>query len=269
MKVVLFCGGLGLRVRDYSDKIPKPLVPIGYRPVLWHIMKYYAHFGHKDFILCLGYKSDAIKRYFLEYNEWLTNDFVLSGDGNPELLKSDIQDWRITFVDTGLHANIGERLRKVKPYLAGEEMFLANYSDDLTDAPLNDWVADLRTRPEAVGSFVAVNPSHLSFHNVRVADDGIVQDIKSITESDVLINGGYFVFKQDIFDYLEPGEELVEEPFKRLIDRRALVAYRHKGFWGALDTFKDHQYLEELYLSGAAPWELWRSAETDLLKAEC
>src|ERR1035441_7322552 len=136
MKVVLFCGGLGLRIRDAED-IPKPMVQIGYRPVLWHVMKYYAHFGHKDFILCLGYRGDAIKNYFLNYNECASNDVALSSSGKKiELLNRDIHDWRITFLDTGINSNIGQRLRAVKNHLEGEEEFLANYSDGLTDMPL-------------------------------------------------------------------------------------------------------------------------------------
>src|SRR6478609_5593576 len=137
MKVVLFCGGLGTRLREYSDTIPKPMVNIGHRPILWHVMKYYAHYGHKDFILCLGYKADVIKKYFLEYDECVSNDFVLSGGGkNLQLLSSDIHDWNITFVDTGLTSNIGQRLKAVQRQLEGEEMFLANYTDGLSDVPL-------------------------------------------------------------------------------------------------------------------------------------
>ena len=129
MKVVLFCGGLGMRLREYSESIPKPMVPVGYRPILWHVMKYYAHFGHKDFILCLGYRADVIKEYFLDYNECLSNDFTLSqGARKIELANSDIDSWRITFVDTGMQANIGQRLKAVQPYLEGEEAFLANYA---------------------------------------------------------------------------------------------------------------------------------------------
>lgn len=133
MKVVLFCGTMGLRLREVSESIPKPLVTIGYRPIVWHLMKYYAHFGHKDFILCLGYKADAFKKYFLEYNEWISNDIVMSAGGSSvELKSSDINDWRITFVDTGMNSNIGQRLLRVKEYLASEELFLANYCDGLT-----------------------------------------------------------------------------------------------------------------------------------------
>src|SRR6266851_6966431 len=141
MKVVLFCGGLGMRLREYSESIPKPMVPIGYRPLLWHVMKYYAHFGHRDFILCLGHKADTVKHYFLNYDECLSNNFVLSQGGKKlQLLNTDIHDWNITFVDTGITSNIGMRLRAVREHLRGEKMFLANYSDGVTDLPLAEYV---------------------------------------------------------------------------------------------------------------------------------
>ena len=137
MKVVLFCGGMGMRIRDVGDDIPKPMVPIGYRPILWHIMKYYAHFGHKDFVLCLGYRADAIKKYFLNYEETISNDFVLNaGTSQVELMNSDISDWRITFAATGVNSNIGQRLKAAQKYLVGEKFFLANYADGLTDLSL-------------------------------------------------------------------------------------------------------------------------------------
>jgi glucose-1-phosphate cytidylyltransferase len=154
MKVVLFCGGRGMRMREYSETIPKPMVPIGPRPIMWHLMRYYAHYGHKDFILCLGYRGDSIKEYFLDYKEWLSNDFVLSGGGSDvELLSSDIDDWRITFVDTGIDANIGQRLRAVRTHLEGEEVFLANYSDGLSDVPL-DRVVDFFHQTGGAATFV-------------------------------------------------------------------------------------------------------------------
>ena len=141
MKVVLFCGGLGLRLRDYAEHVPKPMVSIGYRPILWHVMKYFAHFGHKDFILCLGYRADLIKQYFLNYNECLSNDFVLSNGGKSlDLANSDIHDWKITFADTGLRSNIGQRLLAVRKYLANEEVFLANYADGLTDLDFSSYL---------------------------------------------------------------------------------------------------------------------------------
>src|SRR5687767_2749734 len=136
MKVVLFCGGFGMRIREYSENIPKPMVPIGYRPILWHVMKYYAHFGHKDFVLCLGHGADVVKNYFLNYNECVSNDFVLSeGGGKLDLVSTDIRDWRITFADTGTSSNIAQRLLGAKKYLGEDDVFLANYSDGLTDLP--------------------------------------------------------------------------------------------------------------------------------------
>ena len=158
MKVVLFCGGFGMRIREYSENIPKPMVPIGYRPVLWHVMKYYAHYGHKDFILCLGHGADVVKNYFLNYSECASNDFVMSQGGKKlDLINTDIQDWNITFADTGINANIAQRLTAVKKYLGNDQEFLANYSDGLTDLPLPDQLEHFR-RMKAVGSFVSVAP---------------------------------------------------------------------------------------------------------------
>ena len=166
MKVVLFCGGLGMRIRDAED-LPKPMVHIGYRPILWHVMKYYAHFGHKDFILCLGHRADAIKNYFLNYNECASNDFILSGGAkNLELLHSDIHDWRITFADTGIKSNIGQRLKAVEKYLEGEDEFLANYSDGLTDLPLPKQLEHFHQQ-DKVASFLCVRPN-LSYHLVSL-----------------------------------------------------------------------------------------------------
>jgi len=262
MKVVLFCGGLGMRLREYSEQIPKPMVPIGYRPVLWHVMKYYASFGHKDFVLCLGYRADVVKQYFLNYDECLTNDFVLDGgEGSPRLLGSDIHDWRITFVDTGMHSNIGERLVKAREHLEGEEVFLANYADGLTDCPLPQLV-DQVIGGDKVASFLSVRPP-TTFHLVTTREGNVVTGIRDIRDTDVRINGGYFVFRQEIFDYMRSGEELVLEPFARLIEKEKLVAHPYDGFWASMDTFKDKQQLEELYARGQAPWEVWKRENGD------
>ncbi len=257
MKVVLFCGGLGMRLREYSESIPKPMVPVGYRPILWHIMRYYAHFGHKDFILCLGYRADVIKQYFLEYDETISNDFVMSQGGKKvDLLASDIQDWKITFVDTGLSSNVGTRLKAVQPLLEGEEMFLANYSDGVTNLPLPAMIDYFRAK-DAVACFAAVEPSQ-SFHLVRLEEGGRVDSIQHVKDIGMRVNGGYFVFRREIFEHLRPGEELVEEPFQRLAAAGKLVAYPHDGFWGCMDTFKDKQLLEDLYTRGQVPWEVWK-----------
>jgi glucose-1-phosphate cytidylyltransferase len=261
MKVVLFCGGLGTRLREYTGEIPKPMVKIGYRPILWHLMKYYAHYGHKDFILCLGYRADVIKQFFLNYEEWISNDFTLTQGGKDLTLENnDIEDWKITFVDTGLHANIGERLVAVRKYVEDDEIFLANYSDGLTDMDLNQMVATFEAS-DNVASFVAVPPSQ-SFHIVDMEADGSVASLRSVNETDLLINGGFFTLRQEIFDYMEPGEELVLNPFSRLIKERRLLGYRYDRFW-CMDTFKEQQQLTDLYESGCAPWEVWKPGRLD------
>ena len=256
MKVVLFCGGQGLRLREFSEAVPKPMVPIGARPILWHLMRYYAHFGHRDFVLCLGYKGDVIKTYFREYDETLSNDFVLSDGGREiELLGSDIDDWRITFASTGLDTNVGQRLLAVRRFLADEEIFLANYGDNVTDANLDRYVEDFRQRTE-VAAFLSVRPSY-SFHIVEADGTGLVTDIEHVYNSRIRINGGFFIFRQEIFDYIREGEELVEEPFRRLIEEQQLVAYRYDGFWAPMDTLKDKVQLDTLDASGRAPWAVW------------
>jgi glucose-1-phosphate cytidylyltransferase len=256
MKVVLFCGGLGTRLREYSETIPKPLVTIGSRPIIWHLMKYYAHYGHNDFVLCLGYRGELIKEYFLNYNECMSNDFSLSEGGKKvQLFHSDIQDWKITFVDTGQRSNIGQRLKAVQKHLEGEEMFLANYSDGLSDLPLDGFINDVRNS-SAIAGFVGVRPSQ-SFHSITVGNGELVQSINPIGTSTVWINGGFFVFKQDIFRFIQNGEELVEQPFERLITEQRLMSRLHDGFWASMDTFKDKKMFDDLYDSGKRPWEVW------------
>jgi len=238
MKVVLFCGGLGMRMRDYSDVIPKPMVTIGSRPILWHLMRYYAHFGHTDFILCLGHMGDSIREYFSHR------------DG-----MEDVQDWNITLVDTGLSATIGQRLMAAQPYLEGEQVFLANYSDGLTDLDLTSYV-DFFLAQGRTAAFVAVKSPQM-FHVVEMEDDGSVSRIASIGDSEVWINGGFFVFRNEIFRYVREGEDLVTEPFQRLIAAGQLLAYKYTGFWEAMDTFKDRQSLAKMDESEAAPWKVW------------
>lgn len=256
MKVVLFCGGLGMRLREYSDRIPKPLAQLGSRPLLWHLMKYYAHFGHREFILCLGHGAAAIKRYFVDYDEYLSNDFVLVDGGRKmELLSQDIEDWRITFVDTGVHSNIGSRLLAVRPYLGDDEMFLANYADGLTDLNLDQHVAEF-VRQDKTAAFLSVAVPQ-TYHIVRADESRCATELVHVRDSDIRINGGFFVFKQKLFDYMRPGEELVVEPFARLIAERQLLALPYDGFWRSMDTFKDKIELDDLLVRGRAPWQVW------------
>jgi glucose-1-phosphate cytidylyltransferase len=256
MKVVLFCGGLGTRLREHSDTIPKPLVNVGYRPLLWHLMRYYAHFGHRDFILCLGYRGDLIREYFLKYNEAMSNDFTWHEGGRRiELHGHDTDDWNITFVDTGLHSNIGQRLLCVRRYLKNEAEFLANYSDGLANVPLDEQLADFRAKG-AIASFAAVR-SPQSFHTVQADANGTVTAIGSVHDETVRINGGFFAMRQEMFDYIRDGEELVEQPFARLIEQQRLIAFRWDGFWQCMDTFKDKITYDRLEARGDCPWKVW------------
>ena len=262
MKVVLFCGGLGLRLRDYSDKIPKPMAQIGYRPVLWHLMKYYAHFGHKDFIICLGYKADYIKNYFVKYDETISNNFIYRNGGTDlELLNSDIHDWTITFVDTGISTNIGGRLKAVQPYLEGEDVFLANYSDGLTNMHLPDMIDHFNAH-DSIASFMAYY-STKSYHVVKIGEDDSVDNISHIGNSGLWINAGFFILRSEIFNYIQNGEELVDQPFQRLIKEKKLLGYRFNDFWTSMDTFKDQQMLEDLFASGNPPWMVWEKRNTN------
>jgi len=253
MKVVLFCGGLGTRIRDYSEAIPKPMIPVGHQPILLHIMQYYSNFGHRDFVLCLGYKANVIREYFRDFDPSAYSDCVISEFGKKiEVLGPQPPDWRISLVDTGMWRNIGQRLVAVKHLVQDEEYFLANYSDGLTDAPLPEMIDRLK-KSGAVGLFVAIRPP-FNFHLAEFGDDGLVNLMRSNQQSDIWINGGYFVFSNKIFDYIQDGEELVLEPFNRLIAEQRLIAFKHEGFWRAMDTLQDKRVLEEMVEKGSMPW---------------
>ncbi len=255
MKVVIFCGGLGVRMGEATQRMPKPMIPIGGRPILWHIMRYYAEWGYNDFVLCLGYKGEVIKEYFLNYNEALFNDFVLERNGGSmklEILSRDLGEWRVTFVDTGAEATIAERLKTVERRLGDDEAFLATYGDGLTDAPLPEVVKAFHERGKTA-MFLSVRPE-FNAHLVTSDSDGTVLTIEDMSRSDIRINGGFFVFRREILDLIEPGHELVVETFAKLISRNELVAYPYDGFFGPMDTIKDRQRLEALHESGHAPW---------------
>ena len=256
MKVVFFCGGLGSRLREHTATIPKPMVPIGSHPILWHLMKYYAHFGHREFVICLGYKGELIRRYFTDELACETRHVEHLGEATRvEIELRSGPGWTITLSDTGDNVSIGERLRRVRPFVADDEYFLANYSDGLSDLPLDQYLAEFRTM-KATAGFVSVRPNH-SFHTVHVDDDGFVSDITPANESEFWINGGFFAFKREIFDYLKVGEDLVDEPFHRLLKQRSLFAYRYRGFWACMDTLKDKKAFDEMDAQGQRPWQLW------------
>lgn len=255
MKVVLFCGGYGMRMRNSAiDAHPKPMQMVGPRPLIWHVMRYYAHFGHKDFVLCLGYGASYIKDYFLHYDESASNDFVMRG-GRVELMGSDISDWSITFVDTGLESAIGERLRRVRSHLDDCEYFLANYADVLTDAPLDDVVN--RFHHSGAAASMLIVPPQSSFHCVEVSEAGEVKEIIPVAQLPLWENGGYFVLSNEIFDILPPGGDLVADVCQRLAGEGRLFGYRYEGFWRPADTFKERAELDDRYYRGDRPWMVW------------
>ena len=263
MKVVLFCGGLGTRIREYSETVPKPMIPVGNQPILRHVMQYYSHFGHKDFTLCLGYKANIIKEFFVAGRSRIFSDCIVSGGGSHiEPLGSQDDDWRISLIDTGIWRNIGERLWAVRHLVQDEEMFLANYSDGLCDVDLEE----MTTRFKASGKiacFIAIRPP-LTYHLADIDSTGRVERFRTSDRAEIWINGGYFIFRREIFDYMHPGEELVIEPFERLIAADQLMAFKHTGFWRSMDTLRDRQILEEMVEKGQMPWS---RAESLLVRA--
>jgi glucose-1-phosphate cytidylyltransferase len=264
MKVVLFCGGYGMRMRDGhggASDLPKPMQPVGPRPLIWHVMRYYAHFGHRDFILAMGYGAHHITRFFLDYEETASNDFVLRR-GEVDLLSTDISDWSITFVQTGIESPIGERLRRVREHLDGEEMFLANYADVLTAAPLDEMIT--RFGGTDAGASMMVVPPQQSFHCVGVGADGVVDGIIPVSEMPLWENGGYFVLRPEVFDHIPAGGDLVADGCVELAKRGKLLAYPYRGFWRPTDTVKERHQLDDAYTRGDRPWMLW---ERDLVGA--
>jgi glucose-1-phosphate cytidylyltransferase len=258
MKVVLFCGGYGMRMRDDVDDVPKPMQMIGDRPLLWNVMRTYAHYGHTEFVLCMGYGARHVVDFFRHYDETYTNDFVLREGGTKvELLSSDISTWTITFVHTGLDTPIGERLRRVREHV-DQDVFAANYADVLTDAPL-DVIEEHFRASGAVGSLLSV-PPQAAFHMVESGEDDYVTSVRSVSSLDVRENGGYFFFTPEVFDYLHEGEDLVTDAFPRLAAERRLLAWQHDGFWKPADTVKERSELDALARRHVRPWAVWDEA---------
>ncbi|HEU0101562.1 MAG TPA: glucose-1-phosphate cytidylyltransferase [Mycobacteriales bacterium] len=257
MKVVLFCGGYGMRMReDAHDLVPKPMARVGGRPLLWHVMSWYAAWGHRDFVLCLGYGAEAVKDFFLDYRETSSNDFVLC-DGEPQLLSRDVSDWRISFVDTGLNTSIGQRLAQVRSHVENEPMFLANYGDVLTDVHLPTMIDEVRSS-NAAAAVLAVLPRD-TFHVVDIGPGRLVRALRPVTQLGLRVNGGYFVLTPAVLDLLGDGADLVDGALARLADRGLVVAHEYDGFWVPADTVKDRAELEAMYAANHRPWAVWET----------
>lgn len=259
LKVVILCGGLGTRLREETEYRPKPLVPIGDRPILWHIMKTYAAFGATDFILALGYKGEMIKDFFLNYDA-LVSDFTLElGSKSMRSLNGshDEAEWRITFVDTGHATNTGGRLKRLQPYLRDDERFLLTYGDGVTDVDLGALVR-LHETSERVVVLTGVRPV-ARFGELLVSGDRVDQFIEKPLAPQGWINGGYFVMSPRVFDYLDGDQTILErQPLERLAREGQLAVFKHEGYWQCMDTYRDMLLLNEQWATGQAPWKRWK-----------
>jgi glucose-1-phosphate cytidylyltransferase len=260
MKVVILCGGRGTRLREETEYRPKPMVPIGNRPVVWHIMKTYAHHGHRDFILCLGYKGEMIKDYFRNYL-WNTCDTTLSLGRNPSIefhTSHEEEDWRVTLADTGEGAMTAYRVRQIQKYIPRGEPFLLTYGDGLSNIDINESIASHKSAGKTC-TITAVHPAG-RFGALRIEDDGKIHDFSEKPQfEEAFVNGGYMVCEHGIFDYLpdDPEVMLERQPMDGLVRDSQLHAYKHEGFWQPMDTYQESRYLNELWDSGNAPWKVW------------
>jgi glucose-1-phosphate cytidylyltransferase len=260
MKVVILCGGEGTRLREETEYKPKPMVTIGGLPIVWHIMKYYAHFGFDEFVLCLGYKGDMIKEFFLNH-EIMHNDVTIRfNDRKHDMIHktSNEEDWSITFADTGLKTMTGSRVKRIEKYV-GSDNFLATYGDGLTNSNILEEI-EFHAKKNPVVTLTGVHP-HSKFGLVQAKKDGTVERFVEKPQLYDYVNGGYYVFKKEIFDYLEENESCVLEgkPFERLASEGKMSMYRHEGFWHSMDTYKDFLDLNRMWDEGKRPWKIWKA----------
>jgi glucose-1-phosphate cytidylyltransferase len=257
MKVVLLAGGLGTRLREETDIKPKPMVEVGLRPILWHIMKIYSHFGHHEFIICSGYKSEVIKNWFANY-QVLNSDFTVTFDENPKItIHSDLVEssWIATVADTGADTMTGGRIKKIQKYV-GNETFMCTYGDGLADVDLQA-ALDFHKRHGKIATITVVNPVS-RFGILNVDSNQRVLSFREKPKNEESINGGFFIFNSGIFDYLEENSILEQEPLHNLARDGELMAFNHPGFWQPMDTYRELTLLNELWNSGRAPWKVWK-----------
>jgi glucose-1-phosphate cytidylyltransferase len=259
VKVVILCGGRGTRLREETEVRPKPLVEIGSRPILWHIMKIYSHYGFKNFVLCLGYKGDLIKDYFLNY-EAMNNDFTINLGNRSNVIfhNSHLEkDWNVTLVNTGAHTQTGARIKKIEEYIEGET-FMVTYGDGVGDINIKD-LLEFHRKNKSIGTLTGVHPSS-RFGELLVKGKNIVEFNEKPLVSQGFINGGFFVFNKNIFRYLNDDENcsLEHEPLSRLSSDGGLSVYKHNGFWQCMDTQRELDILNDFWKQGKAPWKIWK-----------
>lgn len=260
MKTVILCGGYGTRIRDVAEDLPKPMIPVGRLPILWHLMKYYAKFGHKDFVLCLGYKGQVIKDFFLNYEAYTRDCTVVLGAGQSIEFHTNHEeaDWRVTLADTGLETMTGGRIRKIRQYIGDDENFLLTYGDGLSNIDLEK-LFEFHNSHGRILTVTGVRPPG-RFGELMSDASGLVTEFNEKPQaSGGRISGGFFVCRREIFDYLDDRDNLVfeQEPMRALVRDKQLAVYEHDDFWQCMDTYRDWQLLNKLFDNGDAPWKIW------------
>lgn len=258
MKVVILAGGFGTRISEESHLKPKPMIEIGEQPILWHIMKYYSHFGFNDFVICLGYKAYVIKEFFADYYLHMSDITFDFSDHNKMIVHDNFAEpWKVTLVDTGLHTMTGGRLKRIREHI-GNETFMLTYGDGVADVDIKALV-DFHSCHGKIATMTAIRPSG-RFGILDVQSGNEITAFREKSQEDTgLINGGFMVFKPDIFDYIEDDNTVLEkEPLERLASEKQLMAFKHKGFWQCMDTMRDKTYLDSLLTKDQAPWKVWK-----------
>ena len=262
MKTVILCGGYGTRIREVAENLPKPMIPVGSRPILWHIMKYYSMFGHTDFVLCLGYKSEVIKNYFLNYGAIPTDLTISLGEETPFVPRetTDETGWKITLAETGLNAMTGARVKRIKKYIGDDENFMLTYGDGVGDVDLDE----LMKFHLSHGKIATVTGVHPPGRFGELTYDEMTKNVAGFNEKPQVsggrINGGFFVFKKEVFNYLNDDESLVLEqgPISQIVADGQLQVFEHDGFWQPMDTSREYGLLNDLYNKNQAPWVIWK-----------
>ena len=258
MQVVILAGGFGTRIRDVTEDIPKPMIPIGSMPIIWHIMKYYGCFGHKHFVLCLGYKGNVIRDFFLNYDLYTSDVTVSLGEGQNRTIHRNHNefDWKVTLADTGLHSMTGARVRRIRDHINGDD-FMLTYGDGVGDIDLHELLKFHRSHGKVLTVSGVRPPGRFG---EMLHDGGRVTEFNEKPQaSSGLISGGFFVANRKLFDYLDGGDDLVfeKDPMKTLVSEGNLMVYEHDGFWQPMDTSREYQSLNAMYSSGVAPWVRW------------
>ena len=255
--VVILCGGKGTRLREETEYKPKPLVEIGGKPVLWHVMRGYSYHGFNNFILCLGYKGNAIKEFFLNY-EYMSSDFYLNVKTKKHKIldnQNSMEKWEIIFADTGKDTNTGGRIKKVEKYIKSE-IFMATYGDGISDVNIGNLLA-FHLQHKKIATITGFHP-RTKYGQVKIGEKGKIISFQEKPRLEDFINGGFFVFNKAFFNYLDDECVLEKEPFEKLVDEQQMVLYKHEGFWFAVDTYKDYLEINSMYKNNQTPWMVWK-----------